>query len=132
MNLAPYEWPARSGCLTADVLAHYSAWLLPMCEVEFQSNGQEDRGISRKNGKQAALWEPVKKEGWLNVNRHLRPFVVHVISRLKPYSHRAPYLPRKRKGMAQVADLQDFHSWVLKTLEHKKNSQQRTKKSPIQ
>lgn len=131
MNLTPYEWPKKSGCLTAGVLDSYAAWVLPQCEVEHITKGKEEKTLAAKNGKQQPRWEPVKKEGWLNVDRHYRPFVVHVISRLVPWSHRAPYLPRKRRGMAKVADLQDFHAWVLKTLEHKKQAQMRSNNNPL-
>jgi hypothetical protein len=130
MNLSPYEWPQSSGCLTADLLADYVAWLTPRCQVEYDSAGRADTSLSAQNGKVITPFEPRKKDGWLNVQRDLRPFAAWVVEKLKPHSHRSPYIPRKRKGQALVMDLQDFHHWVLKILEHKKQSQNRSKNNP--
>jgi len=127
---SPYEWPETTGCLTADLLASYHAWLAPALRKEWTPSGNKDTSLSAQNGKDTKPFEPRKRSGWLNVQRDLRPYVAWVIEQLKPYSHRAPYLPRKRNGEAMVPDLIDFHGWVLKTLERKKQSQTRSKKNP--
>lgn len=131
MNLSPFEWPEKTGCLLAPLLISYHQWLAPKMEIEHLPSGQEDTRPAAQNGKEAKIWEPRKTEGWLHIQRDLRPFVAHVISRLRPWSLRAPYIPRKRNGEAMVPDLIDFHSWVLKTLEHKKQSQMRSKNNPF-
>lgn len=126
----PYEWPETSGCLTAELLADYVTWLTPRLKKEWLPNGEPDTNPAAQNGKDIKPFEPRKTSDWLNIQKDMRPFSVWVIEQLKPYSHRAPYIARKRKGMAMVADLIDFHAWVLKALEHKKQTQQRSKRNP--
>lgn len=129
MSEKPYSWPKSSGLLTARLLRDYASWLFPRLDLEWESPGVLRRRKPQGQRKAIKPYQFRKSSGILTVQKDVRPFAAYVMVKLQPWSNRTPFLPRRKQGLALVADLRAFAGHVELILERKKEEQSKTKTS---
>lgn len=129
MSDKPYSWPKSTGLLTARLLRDYASWLFPQLDLEWESPGVLRRQKPLGQRKAIKPYQFRKSTGVLTVQGDLRPFASHVMVKLGPWSNRMPFLPRRKVGLALVADLRAFAGHLEMVLKKKKEEQSKIKKS---
>lgn len=128
----PYQWPKSSGLLTARLLRDYMTWLATKLDLEWESPGVIKRPSRRSDQKPKEKVKPYqfrKSRGLLTIQKDIRPFARYVLAKLKPWSDRHPFLPRRKEGLALVQDLRAFADHVNLLLKKKKEEQSKQKAS---
>lgn len=129
MNEKPYDWPQSSGLLTARLLRDYASWLFPKLDVEWESPGVIRRTRRKGQRKDVTPYQFRKSKGLLSIQKDMRPFARYVLEKLKPWTDRMPFLPKRKQGLALVSDLRAFADHVDLLLRKKKEEQSKQKAS---